>query len=572
MDILIDIIKIIVANREMTRQSHVYESIVGDGAIAGRLNVSRAGTSSRSPSVLTHRRLTPVQSDPSVYRLNTPLPLLTSTSSEAGTGSLPNRHRLHKTMAATSSLMASTTSNRIPRLVIDVPREKSADSELTQSRRQGTMNFSSETQSLDRTKLKLKPKLKPLIVASSDVSQSKASASVDDNSRRDLGKKVTDKTVNGERWPATITNAGIDASSLRSSDVLPLTLFNRRGAGNTTSGIRRPTSRRQSTASFAVRRRAASPSHRKEKSRRVSKSSIETAKRNISRSSGVDQRPFISGSSTGGCFGDLGRIRSFSRHGSDESFVTAFNATPLSPRKSMNKRPKSELNEDEDDEVLEELDNEDSSKRNTSKRNTSRARSSSDRRLKQLSITGATEQRHISKSNERSKLASSDGVTSSPTVVDGSEHANSTYGVRQRSSSVPLPICIAVLLAYLVGGAALFVRSRRRCTGSGSTTPVDTTNVDDWYTSAFVTFSALTTIGGWYPLSADCSSTTTDSDDNFDFQWPPDFRYLYSAWLIGGLCLVAMFVRLILDCVVAESDSFSCCRCCGRCQDDELVN
>jgi len=535
----------------MKRQSHIYESIGGDSGIAGRLNVSRA-TSSRSPSVLTPRQLAPVLSEPSVYRLTTPLPLLKSTATEACTGSLPNRHRLHKTVTTTSL-------NRTPRLANDVPREKFAVSKPVKT------SFLTETQSLDRAKVKQKPKAKPLLVANSDGSRSKTRFTVDEVSRSDNTKRVVGRTYSDDQWPVLVTSVA-RGDQIQQSDALLLASFNKHGLVNTTSGSRRGTPKRSSTASYAVRRRVPSPSHRKDKCRRVCKSSNESARRKTSCSSAADQRPPTSGtSSAGGCFVDLTRMRSFSRHGSDDSFVTALNDTPMMPRKSVNKRVRGDIDEGEDDDVIEELEHQDSSKRNA--RNPMIA---SRRRTRQRTTTELPD--HQQFSDECVESTTDRSVVVLPSVVaEYSEHANSTYGVQHRTSSVPLPLCLAVLLAYLVSGAALFVRSRRKCTGNGDTTPVDNTVIDDWCTSAFVSFTALSTIGGWYPLSAHCSPSTDDSDDNLDFQWPLDFRYLYSMWLMGGLCLVAMLVRLILDCAAVESGSVGCCRCFRVSPSEELV-
>ena len=192
-------------------------------------------------------------------------------------------------------------------------------------------------------------------------------------------------------------------------------------------------------------------------------------------------------------------MRLDSKDSDEESYVTACNSTPLLSRTFSPARK---------DRATQYPDNRKSIQTGTSRRRR--------RRLK-LPI-------------------SHDPVRDQPSTMDHPEpqitYAETTPGF------VPIPVIVILLCLYVLCGAAMF----RQLYGA-----------EDWSLAAFVSLSAMLTVGGWYP--------DRRMDDHSAvgrwISWPPDARLVYALWLVGGLAIVSACIRLIIQTL---SNCLACCR------------
>ena len=129
-----------------------------------------------------------------------------------------------------------------------------------------------------------------------------------------------------------------------------------------------------------------------------------------------------------------------------------------------------------------------------------------------------------------------DPVRYQPSTLDHPEpqitYAETTPGF------VPIPVIIFLLCLYVICGATMF----RQLYGA-----------EDWSLAAFVSLAAMLTVGGWYP--------DRRTDDNSAvgrwISWPPDARFIYALWVVGGLAVISACIRLTIQTL---SNCSSCCR------------
>ena len=108
---------------------------------------------------------------------------------------------------------------------------------------------------------------------------------------------------------------------------------------------------------------------------------------------------------------------------------------------------------------------------------------------------------------------------------------------------VPIPVIVVLLLLYVLGGTVMF----RLLYGVG-----------DWSEAAYISLTAMLTVGGWYP-----DRRTDDTGaGRWVWTWPPDARFVYAVWVVVGLAMVSACLRLTL-----QTLSYSTCRRSqSRCQ------
>lgn len=180
--------------------------------------------------------------------------------------------------------------------------------------------------------------------------------------------------------------------------------------------------------------------------------------------------------------------RSNSKDSDEESYVTAYNSTPMLSRSYSPTRK---------DQPTQQPDNQKSIQTGKSRRRRRRLKSPDTR----------------------------DHVVEEPPTVDQPEPQVIYSETTQ--VFVPIPVIVLLLCLYVMGGTVMF----RQLYG-----------VDDWSAAAFVSLAAMLTVGGWYPDHR-LGDHSVEVEGRW-ISWPPDARFVYALWVVVGLAVVSASLRL----------------------------